>query len=211
MFWNAGFRQPPVHVNDFNTESYKFLTVVSHIYLHLLGSFPLSQHTTPHNVSENTRFHLQASNTNITDKTYFNIISFKGSLREQHHWCTRTALWSPQYRLRLYGIDGRMTSEWLVLKYLDGHSRGLIEILSANLLGGNEENRETRQNAGPRFEPDISRMQVYHVTFRILLTRGMGYLKRLSVAQLGSAEWDRMIGEWWKGTDFAYFEMPSHV
>ena len=95
-----------------------------------------------------------------------------------------------------------MTSKWLILKYLDGHSRGLIEILSANLLGGNEENRATRQSAGSRFEPDISRIQVYHVTFRILLTRGMGYLKTLSVAQLSSAEWDRIIGEWWKETDF---------
>lgn len=58
-------------------------------------------------------------------------------------------------------------------------------ILLANLLGGNVENRETCQSAGPRFEPDISRMQIYHVTFRILLIRGMGYLKRLSVAQPG--------------------------
>jgi len=68
---------------------------------------------------------------------------------------------------------------------LEGHTRGLIEILSANLLGGNEENRETRQSAGPKFEPDISRMQVYYVTFLILLIHGMGYLKRLSVVQPG--------------------------
>jgi len=78
------------------------------------------------------------SNTNITDKPYFNIISFKGCLREQHQLCTRTSLWSPQYRLRIYGIDDRMTSEWLILKFLEGHTRGLVEILSANLLEGNE-------------------------------------------------------------------------
>jgi hypothetical protein len=84
----------------------------------------LSQHTTRHNVSETTRFHLQVSNTNVTDKTHFNIISFKGSLREQHQRCTRTALWS--LRLRLYGIDGRMTSDCLILKLFEEHSRGLI-------------------------------------------------------------------------------------
>ena len=69
-----------------------------------------------------------------------------------------------------------MTSEWLIWKDLEGHSRGLIEILTANLLGGNEENRETRQSAGPRFEPDISRMEVYNVTFHMLSICGIGYL-----------------------------------
>jgi hypothetical protein len=79
----------------------------------------------------------------------------------------RTPLWPPQYRLRLNVIDGRMTSECLIWKNLEGRRHGLIEILSANLLGGNEENRETRKSAGPNFEPDISRMQAYNVTFRI--------------------------------------------
>jgi hypothetical protein len=75
MFWDAVFRQPPVHVNDFNTESYTFLTVVSLIFIYVYYDF-FHCHNTQHNVSETTRFHLQVSNTNRTDKTYINIISF---------------------------------------------------------------------------------------------------------------------------------------
>jgi len=125
MFWNAVFCQPPVHVNDFSTESYKFLTVVSLIFIYSYWVF-FHCHNTQHDTTfrKTTRFHLQVSNTNITDKTYFNIISFKGSLREQHQWCTRTTLWP--LRLKLYGISGRVTSEWLILKLFEGHSRGLI-------------------------------------------------------------------------------------
>lgn len=112
--------------------------------LHLLGPFPLSHHAS----FGSSMFPCsdEATRINRIDKTYFNI-----------HSCTRATLWLPRCRLKLYNIDGRVTGEWSIGKYLEGNSRGLIEVPSSNLLTGNEENYETSHNPSPdrglNFEP----------------------------------------------------------
>jgi hypothetical protein len=43
--------------------------------------------------------------------------------------------------------DGRMTDEWWIEKDLEGTGRSLIGVLSRNLPGGTENNRENPQNS----------------------------------------------------------------